>query len=130
MQLCSYSYHCSEMTCFRNLSVTANVSSDYGVGGFMPYGFSGTLAGAATCFYAFVGFDCIATTGGALRERNDVNYLYFITSFDLSVCDRRGGEEPSESHSHRHSCVADCVFSGVLWCVRRTHPHDAILPAG
>jgi solute carrier family 7 (cationic amino acid transporter), member 3 len=57
---------------------------DGGEGGFMPYGIAGVMAGAAKCFYGFVGFDCVATAGE--EARNAKRNIPLAVIFTLVIC--------------------------------------------
>ena len=71
------------------------VNTNLGTGGFFPYNFQSFVTGISTCFYGFVGFDAIATTGEeAINPQKDIPRAIVIS---LSVI-----------------CVVYLVISGLL----------------
>lgn len=55
-------------------------------GGFMPFGWKGVFAGSASCFYAYIGFDSIATSGEEAKDpQRSIPIATFIAMIVASI---------------------------------------------
>uniref|UniRef100_A0A0M3I2G5 AA_permease domain-containing protein n=1 Tax=Ascaris lumbricoides TaxID=6252 RepID=A0A0M3I2G5_ASCLU len=113
---------------FADFSLWSGTDEETGHARFMPFGLNGLMTGAASCFFAYIGFDGLATAG----EEASGTVIMFVVVYGFTFADFSlwSGTDEETGHARFMPFGLNGLMTGAASCFFAYIGFDGLATAG